>query len=117
MGFFVCGMIVVEPVREKVNRNPYVLGTILGLGGYGGFRGVARSYQLFSKLDKYNLNGIDTKDIKLYKETYSEELKRKKLINIIKFNSLLVLTSAAVVVYAYHNFSLGGGSPNFSSVP
>ena len=109
--------IVAIPFDENYKTNPYFMGAAFGLTGYGGFRAAARSYKLFSKSDKYKLDGINAKNIELYKETYSKELKRRKLINIIKFNGVVALTSAAVVVYAFHNFSLGGGSPNFSSVP
>ena len=70
-----------------------------------GSLGLVGSIYIFSIEGEKNIEGTSAEDIELYKETYSRELKNRKLKNIVIGSSLLGLTAGAVIYSFISNLS------------
>ena len=84
--FFIC-----EDGFKMRDESSLISATIVGSLGLVG------SYNLFSRLDKKNIDGTSAENIEIYKETYSEEFKDRKLKNIIIGSVLIPLIGVAII--------------------
>tara|TARA_B100000575_G_C23043490_1_gene600590 strand:+ start:178 stop:495 length:318 start_codon:yes stop_codon:yes gene_type:complete len=82
----------------------------LVLGGLGGgYLGLA-SYYYLNRLDKNDINDINTTAIESYEKVYSRELNKRKLENITTSATVVGLTAAVGALTLLHSY---GGSSDY----
>ena len=79
-----------------------------------GSLGLVGSYNLFSKLDKKNIESTSAEDSELYRDTYSKEFKKGKFKNIIIGALSIPVIGVAIFVLAGGS---GGGYTNSPQPP
>ena len=73
----------------------------------GGYLGVTATKYLFSNLNKKNIEDLNAKDIELYEKANSEELKKRKSINIMIGCGITGVAVAIAGTYFVINAILG----------
>ena len=73
----------------------------------GGYLGVTSSKYLFNNLNKKNIRDLNAKDIELYEQAHSEELKRRKSINTAIGCGITGVAVAIAVTYFVIDAALG----------
>ena len=73
----------------------------------GGYLGVTSSKYLFTNLNKKNIEDLNAKDIELYEQAHSEELKKRKSINTAIGCGITGVAVAIALTYFVIDAALG----------